>query len=400
MKIVAINAVTYGSPAGIMYGIKKVAEEEGHTTYTASSFVKKPQYNEKSHIISGIFQKSLHILLGRITGYHGCFSHLGTYLFLKKLDKIKPDIIHLHNLHGWYINLPMLFKYIKKNKIKTIWTLHDCWSFTGHCTNFTVSKCNKWKDGCYLCPQYKSYPNSFVDRSYELYKLKKKWFTGVENMTIVTPSEWLRDLVKQSFLKEYPVKVINNGINLGIFKPTESDFKKKYNLDDKIILMGCAFPWSRRKGLDVFSELSKRLDERFKIVLVGLSKEQKENLPDNIISIQRTQSREELAKIYTAADIFVNPTREDNFPTVNIEALACGTPVITFKTGGSPEILDECSGRVVECDDVDALINEIYKMADKPLRKEDCIKRAGNFDMNDKFRKYVDLYNDCACERD
>ena len=258
-------------------------------------------------------------------------------------------------------------------------------------------KCDKWKTGCYRCPQYKEYPKSLFDNSKKMYRLKKKLFTGVENMTIVTPSEWLADLVKQSFLKYYPVKVIHNGIDLNIFKPTPSDFKEKYNIpDSKHILLGVAFGWGKRKGLDVFIELAKRLDyNKYQIVLVGTDDITDKQLPTEIISIHRTQNQQELAEIYTAADVFVNPTREENYPTVNMEAIACGTPIITFKTGGSPEIITEKTGVVVDCDDIDAMQKEIKRICEiKPFTKEDCINQAKLFDMNDRFQEYVDLYKE------
>ena len=213
-------------------------------------------------------------------------------------------------------------------------------------------------------------------------------------MTIVTPSEWLASLVKESYLKDYPVKVINNGIDLNIFKPTESDFIKKYALENKYIVLGVAFGWGRRKGLDVFIELAKRLDEeKYKIVLAGTDDNVDKLLPDNIISIHRTQNQTELAEIYTAADVFANPTREENYPTVNMEALACGTPVVTFNTGGSPEMLDETCGAAVAKDDNDAMYNEIIRICEKkPYSMEACIKKAKGFDKNEKFGEYIRLY--------
>lgn len=282
-----------------------------------------------------------------------------------------------------------------------IWTLHDCWSFTGHCPYFDIAHCDKWKTGCHNCPQYREYPQSLFDNSKFMWKLKKKWFTGVENMTIVTPSQWLADLVKQSYLKDYPVKVINNGIDLSVFKPADSDFREKYHISaDKEILLGVAFGWGKRKGLDVFLELDKRLDaEKYQIVLVGTDDAVDKQLPENIISIHRTQNQQELAEIYSAADLFVNPTREENYPTVNMESIACGTPVLTFNTGGSPEIPDDTCGAVVPCDDVDAMEREIVRICrDKPFTKEVCLARAKAFDMNDRFEEYVELYKEVLHE--
>jgi glycosyltransferase involved in cell wall biosynthesis len=344
-------------------------------------------------LIGNRYSRVFHINFAKLTGFNGCFSYFSTRNFLRKLKKIKPDIIHLHNLHNCYINLPLLFKYIKKNNIKVLWTLHDCWAFTGQCAHFTIAKCDKWKTGCHHCKTYKEYPPSYVDRTKKMWKLKKKWFTGIKDATIITPSQWLGDLVKQSYLGEYPVKVINNGIDLSVFKPTESDFRKKHNLENKHILLGVALFWDYKKGLDVFIELSKRLDDRYQIVLVGTSDEVDKQLPNNIISIHRTQNQEELAEIYSTADVLLNPTREDTFPTVNIESLACGTPIVTFNTGGSPEIINETCGVVTEVNDVDHMEKAIRRICEeKPYSKEACVSRASNFDKDEKFKEYVELY--------
>lgn len=394
MKTIAVNLGNFGSTGKVMSGINEIAQSKGYVTYQAypgHENNQKPDVND-IQICSDFFNR-VNQKLSYYTGMNGCFAFFSTLAFLKKIDKIKPDIIHLHNLHNSYINLPMLFKYIKRHNVKVIWTLHDCWAFTGQCPYFTMAKCDKWKTGCYSCTQYKKYPGSFTDRTKTMYKLKKKWFTGVKDMTIVTPSGWLADLVKQSFLKDYPVKVVNNGIDLDIFKPTDSDFREKRGLQNKYIVLGVASPWGERKGLDVFLKLSERFDDRYKIVLVGLSKEQNESLPPNIIGFERTANQTELAQVYTAADVFANPTREDNFPTVNIESLACGTPVVTFNTGGSPEMLDRDCGNAVECDDIDAFEKEIRVVCEnKPYSRENCLKRAKKFDMNDKFEEYVRLY--------
>ena len=396
MKTVLINSCNFGSTGNIMLEIAETAENGGYTAavcYPQSRDNSRKQ-KEKDFIIGTRFSRNIHLMLAEITGLNGCFSYCSTLKLLKKLDKLKPDIIHLHNLHNCYINLSLLFKYIKKHNIKTVWTLHDCWAFTGHCPHFDMIGCDKWKTGCYSCPQYKEYPKSLFDNSKIMYRLKRKWFTGVENMTIVTPSEWLASLVKESYLKDYPVKVINNGIDLNVFKPTESDFSEKYALENKYIVLGVAFGWGRRKGLDVFVELARRLDkEKYKVVLVGTDDNVDKLLPENIISIHRTQNQTELAEIYTAVDVFANPTREENYPTVNMEALACGTPVVTFNTGGSPEMLDETCGAAVAKDDNDAMYNEIIRICEKkPYSLEACIKKAKGFDKNEKFGEYIRLY--------
>jgi len=223
--------------------------------------------------------------------------------------------------------------------------------------------------------------------------MKKKWFTGVEKMTLVTPSKWLEGLVKQSFLKEYPIRVINNGIDLNVFHPVQSNFREKYQLQDKHVLLGVAFDWGTRKGLDVFVRLARELGDEYRIVLVGTNETIDQQLPENIISIHRTADQHELAEIYSAADLFVNPTREEVLGLVNVEALACGTPVLTFRTGGSPEVLDENSGAVVDCDDLEGLKSEIYRICrEKPFGAKECVARAESFDMRIKFKEYVELY--------
>lgn len=381
-----------------MFGIADILEKNGGETFCASAVTATNRRKEPSHSyykIGTYYSRKFSVLFSRITGRQNCYAKSATKKLLSRLDRFNPDIVHLHNLHGDYVNLPLLFNYIKTNRIKVIWTLHDCWAFTGHCPHFAMVKCDKWKSGCYKCPQYNLYPKSLFDNSKKMYRLKKRLFTGVENMTIVTPSEWLAGLVRQSFLKDYPVTVINNGINLSVFKPTESDFREKYGISaDKKILLGVAFGWGVRKGLDVFIELYNRLSaEKYQIVLVGTDKKTDKQLPKGIISIHRTQNQTELAEIYSAADLFVNPTREDNYPTVNMEAIACGTPVLTFRTGGSPEMVTEKTGSVVDCDDIVALESEVKRICEtSPFNKEDCIESAKKFDENERFLEYIELY--------
>ncbi len=399
MRVAIINMIPYGSTGKIMLQLADLVRDSGGEarTYATKPYDKKDKQivlDLKNHYQWGSkAENKWHYHLGSLLDRNGCYSYAGTKRLIKNIEEFTPDVIHLHNLHKYCINLPMLFKYIKKNNIRVVWTLHDCWTFTGHCPHFDMIGCDKWKTGCYSCPQYKAYPKSYMDRSKSMYKLKKKWFTGIRDMTLVAPSQWLANLVKQSFLKEYPIKVINNGIDLSVFKPTESNFREKYDLQDKFIVLGVAFGWGQRKGLDVFIELSKRLPNDYQIVLVGTDDNVDKQLPPNIISIHRTQNQTELAEIYSAANLFVNPTREDNFPTVNIESLACGTPVLTFNTGGSPEIIDETCGALVEKNDIDMVEQEILRIrAEKRYTKDACLNRAKQFKKDDKFSEYLDLY--------
>lgn len=401
MRVFEINSVSYGSTGRIMFQIANAVQSAGGIAYTASSYTKPrgEQFPDTYYRIGGAIGKTVHIILAKLTGRHGCYSHYATLKLIRKIKKVQPDVIHLHNIHGWYLNWKMLFGYLKRAGIPVVWTLHDCWSFTGHCPHFIAIGCDKWKLGCDDCPLYKSYPGCFFDDSKKQYALKKRCFTDVPNMTIVTPSQWLADLVKESYLKDYKTVVINNGIDLTKFKPRTSNFRNQYSLGNKVILLGVAFDWSQRKGIDVFKRLAEELPENYAIVLVGVSDAVAKDLPNRIIPIACTQSQEELAEIYSAADVFVNPTREDNFPTVNMEALACGTPVITFDTGGSPEIIDETCGIVVPCDDISALEKASHHVVeDKLFTAEACRKRAEQFDMQDKFAEYVKLYHE-LCDK-
>ena len=396
MKLLQINGGVFGSTGNIMFGIARTAQDAGFETLCASPVTitnrnREPQYPYVK--IGSYFSRRISVLLSKITGYNGCFARNATKNLIKTIDEFAPDIIHLHNLHDSYINLPMLFDYIKKHNVRTFWTLHDCWSFTGHCVHFTISGCDKWRDSCAACPSYRNYPSSWFDNSRKMHNLKKQWFLGVPDMTLITPSQWLNDLVKRSFLKEYPAVVINNGIDLNVFKPTKGDFRQKYGLEDKKIVLGVSFGWGYSKGLDVFVNMANKLPKDYKVVLVGTDDYTDRQLPDSIISIHQTQNQAELAEIYSAADVFVNPTREEMFGLVNVEALACGVPVVTFRTGGSPECIDDTCGVVVEYNNADAMLGEIIRICeDTPYSKENCLNRASRFDKEDKFATIVKAY--------
>ena len=389
MKIAGVNMVDYGSTGNIMLQIADCAIDHGHDVRTFSKKWRKQTAKREYHSYYGTtLENGIHVVLSRLIGFQGLFSYFGTKSLVRELEKFQPDIIHLHNLHDSSTCLPVLFKYIRKNDIKTVWTLHDCWAMTGQCPHFTMVKCDKWKTGCHDCPQRAA--RLPIDCSSLMWEKKKKWFTSVKDMVIVTPSEWLADLVKQSYLKEYPVEVINNGINLEMFKPSESQYtlkKKKY------LVLGVALGWGQRKGLDTIIKLRDKLDSDYQMLLVGVDESVKAVLPAGIDAINRTDNQKQLAEIYSAADVFINPTREDNFPTTNIESIASGTPVITFDVGGSKEMLNPTCGEALPADDVDLLASEIVRVCTtKPYVQTACVARGRDFDMNKKFMEYVALF--------
>ncbi|MBZ4663250.1 MAG: glycosyl transferase [Caloramator sp.] len=391
MKVLQINSVCgVGSTGRIATDIHQILKEQGHESFIAYGRGEAKNCDNAIRIGNDV-DVYKHVALTRLFDRHGFGSKKATIDFIKKIEELDPDVIHLHNIHGYYINIEVLFSYLKRSNKKIVWTLHDCWAFTGHCAYFDYVGCDKWKTGCYNCPQKNKYPqNIFIDSSGVNYEKKKELFTGIKNMTIVTPSKWLAGLVKESFLKEYEVKVIHNGIDLNVFKPVDgSNFRKKYSIEDKFVILGVANIWDERKGLKYFIELSKMLDENYKIVLVGLNEKQLKNLPENIVGIKRTNNLNELVEIYSAADIFVNPTLEDNFPTVNLEALACGTPVITFNTGGSVECVDESCGVIVNKGDIKELQEKIKTIK---IKKDYCFIQAKKFDKKNKFNEYINMY--------
>ena len=390
MKIVQLNVTCgVGSTGKICLAVSRLLNERGVENYILfseedSDYEYGIKYADKLSI-------KLEALKSRVFGNYGFNSKILTKKLIAKLDEIQPDIVHLHNLHGHGCNLEILFTYFKEKNIKLYWTFHDCWAFTGYCPHFDMVSCDKWQTQCQACPQKGAY-SFFFDNSSKLYSKKKALFSGLD-LTIITPSQWLKGLVKKSFLKDYEVLVINNGIDLDIFKPSESDFRENHGIKDEFLILGVAFNWDERKGIDVFSDLARTLPKDCRIVLVGTNENTRQHLPDNVITIDRTENQQQLAEIYTACDLFVNATREDTFPTVNIESLACGTPVLTFKTGGSAEIIDETCGMSVEKNDTDALKAAILKVKEsRPFTKEACLKKSAEYRKEEKFKEYTKIY--------
>lgn len=364
MKILIINSVCgIRSTGRIVSDLAEKYLSEGHECKIAYGRENVPiQYKDIVYRIETNLSAKVNAFIARILDNEGFNAMRETKKFLEWATEYNPDVLWLHNLHGYYINIELLFDWIKSRpSMRVKWTLHDCWAFTGHCSYFTVAKCDKWKKYCGNCIQKKAYPKSlFIDNSRNNYQRKKQCFAGIENLIIITPSNWLANLVRQSFLKDYPIVVQYNTINTEVFKPTASDFRQRYGLQKKKIVLGVASSWSESKGLNDFIKLSKMMDDTYKIVLVGLTPRQQKKISREILTINRTNNAIELAKIYSAADVFVNPTHQDNYPTVNLESRACGTPVITYNVGGSPESAGH--QHIVEENDIDSLFYKIKEI--------------------------------------
>lgn len=362
MRVLLINVdCGVGSTGKICTDMASELIKEGYEVKIAYGRDTKPGYKSISYRIGNTFDNYSHLLLTRIMDQHGKGSKNATAAFLAWAEAFNPDVLWLHNIHGYYINYQMLFSWIKSRpQMKVNWTLHDCWAFTGHCSNFTFFRCNQWKNGCLKCKHKHEYPCSFYfNNSSNNFIDKKKYFSGIKNMKIITPSVWLKTLVDESFLGNYPVYAVHNGIDTSVFKHIEfGDFKKYQILEDKKIILGVAGVWSKRKGLSDFVRLAELLPtDYYQVVIVGVNERQKKAVPSNIIAIKRTENSQELAALYSRAYVYVNLTYEDNYPTTNIEAIACGTPVITYRTGGSVEsVSPEC---IVEQGDLDTVVKLI-----------------------------------------
>jgi putative colanic acid biosynthesis glycosyltransferase len=402
LKLLQINTVLNNSSTGkIVDQIGDLCIDNGWESYIAHGRRGgKASSRSKVIQIGGRLNFYWHALITRIFDKHGFSSTRVTRHLISKIKKINPTVIHLHNLHGYYLNVEVLFDYLAKVKIPIIWTLHDCWSFTGHCSHFEYSGCYRWKSLCYECPQKNLYPASvFFDNSRANFYQKKALFNSVENLTIVSVSCWLNSHVNQSFLSGYKSVVIHNGIDLDIFKPTFCNKKiKKYKLEGKVIILGVANVWSNEKGLNDFIRLSKLLNPDFVIILVGVSKQQQKKIPNNIVCMERITSQQKLAEIYSCADLYLNLTLEDSYPTTNLEAIACGTPVLTYNTGGSVESIINGCGYVIDKGDINSVKKNIYDVKNKVLRtpsKGQLLHTARkNFNKNSKFLEYFKLYND------
>lgn len=394
-NLLQINVTAnWGSTGRITEDIGQLVMSHGWESRIAyGRYVTESQ--SKLYRIGGKADLFEHLVATRLLDRHGLASRQATRRLIDYIDEVAPSIIHLHNIHGYFLNYPLLFDYLKQTNVPVVWTLHDCWAFTGHCAFFDYAKCERWKTGCHDCPQKRSYPESlFFGRSRKNYENKKRYFTSLQNLTLVPVSEWLESKVRQSFLGNCFIETIHNGIDMEVFKPS-SEQNKDARLQGRCIVLGVASVWDDRKGLADFIRLRELLPKDYAIVLIGLREAQIKQLPEGIIGISRTNNRQELVDYYSMAEAFVNPTWEDTFPTTNLEALACGTPVITYRTGGSVEAVTPETGYVVDQGDIKGLASALSEIRSngKDCYAKACRRRAvACFDKYTAYGKYLSLY--------
>ncbi len=399
MKVLQINSVCgIRSTGRICTDLAEILESHGHECKIAYGREEVPEkFKKYAYRIGNNRDVLFHAFFSRIFDNSGFMSKKATKKFISWAREYNPDIIHLHNIHGYYINIEMLFKFLAEFNKPVIWTMHDCWAFTGHCSHFDYVNCERWKKGCFCCPQKKEYPTSLLmDRAKKNYFKKKRIFNSIDDLTIVAVSDWLKSILEESFLKKFTIKRIYNGIDLKSFAPTRTDVFKKYGLDEYNIILGIASSWSKKKGLDIFLKLNEKLDKKYKIVLVGIDDETKKSIPDDILCINKTNDIGELSELYSSAKVFLNPSYEETMGLTTVEALACGTPVIVSNRTALPECIDESCGVVVDCTDIDLLCNAIYSVCnDEKYNEEVCVNRAKLFDKYEKYEEYIDLYMRC-----
>lgn len=394
-KLIQINTVCNGSTGNIMRQIQVAAMQEGYETI--SFYGRRIGYFDlPCEKFGSFFGFWSHVVWTTITDRQGLASYFVTRKMVNRLRKENPDIIHMHNLHGYYLNYPVLFKYLREEfRGKIVWTFHDCWPLTGHCPYFTIKKCDKWKSQCYKCPNKGNYPISwFLDSSKYNYQLKKELFSDFDNMTIITPSVWLKDIVKQSFFKDVKTVVVSNGIDLNTFYPRMTfEYIEKYKIsENKKMILGVASIWEERKGLGTFINLARELQEDYVIVLVGLNKRQVKQMLPNMVGIERTENQHELAELYSRADVFLNPSEEESFSLVTIEAMACGTPVIALDSSAVKELVNENNGIVLHDPDIKDYIKAISICENKKQNAKDINESVQKYSSKNMTEAMLELY--------
>lgn len=400
MKVLQINSVCgKGSTGRIVVQISDYLNRHGVDNYIAYGFGKSDRPN--TFCFGNSMDAHLHSFMSRKLGWQGKMSHIPTWSLIRYMERINPDIVHLHNIHGHYLNYKMLFQYLKKKNFQVVWTFHDCWPITGKCAHFTEVRCEKWKTGCFDCPQLDRYPDSERDRTCKSYLEKKRAFTSIPNLHIVTVSNWLKSVVEASFLCEADVQCIYNGVDTERFSFHKSSIREKYHLQDKFIILSVASVWNKGKGLEQFITLSKRLREDEIIVLIGVAPNQQKCLPENVIGIPEVSDQTVLVQWYSAADVYINLSIEETFGLVVTEAMACGTPAIVMNSTACPELVDSDTGFVVEPLESDAVQDaiEMIKIRGTEKYAPNCKERIHQFFSLELMQKrYYESYKNWGVE--
>ena len=401
-NLVLLNvAVNWGSTGKIAEGIGELAISNGWNVYIAHGARYKNPTILTSIQVSNCVEEALHYFDSALFDAQGLGSKYATKKFIKKLDAIHPDLVHIHNIHGCFINYPLLFQYLKENDIPVVWTLHDCWAMTGHCVHFERTHCERWKTQCGHCPQIHDFPASYLfDRSGRNHALKKELFTALNRMRITTVSTWLENVASQSYLKKFPIDTVPNGIDTSLFVKTEGHIRDKFQIGDKKLLIAVAYGFEGRKGINDYVALSKVLPSDYQLLLVGANDKDRRMLPDNVIAIGRTRGIAELAAYYSTADVLLSLSYEETFGLTIIEAMACGTPAIVYDNTAQPELITPETGRVVPTGNISLLKDTIIAMCS--IRKSEfssaCRKRAEQFDERMTYKKYLDIYAEMLSE--
>lgn len=397
-KLLIINvALNWGSTGKIVEGIGKLARSNGWEVYVAHGARYQNASELKSIQVTSKFGELLHYVESSLFDAQGLGSRCATKRFLKKLDDIKPDIVHIHNIHGCFINYPLVFTYLKEHNIPVVWTLHDCWAMTGHCTHFMRTNCMKWQTCCSHCPQKWTFPATYLlDRSERNYSLKKGLFTSMPAIHITTVSNWLKGIAEKSYFKSCPVTVVPNGIKTDVFVPEFSNIKEQYGLKGKKLLLAVAIGLDERKGLYDYIKLAEKLSADYQLMLVGLTEKEQKALPKCIIGVKRTNGAKELASYYSAADALLSLSYEETFGLTIVEAMACGTPAIVYDNTAQPELITEGTGKVVPTGDIDSVLKAIEEVCSKPKKtySEACRKHSLEYDEKVNYQRYLDIYSE------
>ena len=400
-RLVEINvSLNWGSTGRIAEQIGACAEKQGWDVY----IVHGARYINKSafkHIqVSTRIEEFIHWLYSFLWDAQGLGSFFATKRLIRRLKKVSPTLVHCHNIHGCYINYPILFSYLKENNIPVVWTFHDCWPFTGHCAYYIEANCEKWKSHCKQCPATKSFPNSICDKSSRNFDKKKNVYGLFDNLTIVPVTNWLAEEVKQSFLSQATIKSIHNGIDVSVFSFIESDIRQKYNITAKYVLLSVATGFDERKGLEDYNKLSDILSEEFQIILVGgLERGCNVKLSDKILLLPKTKDQKELACFYSCSDLLLSLSYAETFGLTMVEAMACGTPVVVYDNTAQSEVVSDETGIKVQTGNVHKVAEAIIEICKrgKDEFSEKCRKYAVNyFNKDNQCQKYVDLFSELA----